>query len=288
MEFDLTTDQIKSFDNDGYIILRKWIPTEFLSLLCQASSEAINNGLRNFQLANTSGYIATITNSKKQFVTRVNDLFIVGDPIFLQLLGCPQIVNVATALCGNDRISTYESLLVKNKGDDQAIGWHRDMGHDRHDRVITLGVYLDATRKNKGGLRIIPKSQSSSKDVCTLVNEWDQGCLEIAEIEMDPGDVLVHDVMVLHSSEPITKQKYRRTIYFEFRSQTQAQTNPGFTREWIELRHQLLELAQRRWRKHHYQTFGNDEWSKEERQLMDKLYAVNTQIEPGHYCFPHR
>ncbi len=104
---------------------------------------------------------------------------------------------------------------------------------------------------------------------------------------MASGDVLVHDVMLFHSSEQITGQRHRRTIYFEFRSQTQARTNPGFTREWIELRHQLLEVAQKRWRMHHDRPFGSDDWSREERQLVDQLYAVNAQIEPGHYCFPH-
>ncbi len=128
MEFDLTSDQIDVFDSDGYLVLRKWIPAEFVSLLRGASSEAINNGLRNFEFCGASRHVATTTIGEKSFVTRVNDLLLDSYPIFMELFACPQIVNVATTLCGDDFISTYESLLVKKEGDGEIVGWHRDMG----------------------------------------------------------------------------------------------------------------------------------------------------------------
>lgn len=285
MVFKLTTSQIDAFDNDGYLVLRKWVPIDLILQLRRASSELIHHGLRNFQFDDTRQHVAAITNGEKPFITRVNDLFLYCNPVFLELLGCPQIVNVATSLGGDDRISIYESLVVKNEGDGQVIIWHRDMVHNRCDRVFTLGVYLDEARESKGALRIIPQSQSSSKDVCTLEGEWKQGRLEAKEIEMDPGDVLVHDVMAVHSSEPITEQGCRRTVYFEFRSPVNARTNHGFTHEWIALRHQLIQIAQRRWQRHHDRPSDSDEWSKDERQFIDQLYAIKAQIEPGHYCF---
>lgn len=283
----LTIDQIKTFDNDGYLVLRKWIPADMVSQLRHATSEAITRQLHHFQAGSSNQHAAVITKGKKSFVTRINDLFLDHSLSFSELLGCPQILNVAKALSGDDCISTYESLLVKNEGDGQAINWHRDMEHNRSDRVITVGVYLDEARKDKGALRIIPKSQLSSKDICKFEDGWQQGYLEAVEIEMDPGDVLVHDVMAVHSSEPITKQEYRRTIYFEFRSKAQAQTNQGFTSEWIELRSQLLEIAHKRWKMNHEQLSDSDKWSKKERQLIEQLYRTKAQIEPGHYCFRH-
>lgn len=287
MAFDLTIDQINSFDNDGYLLLRNWIPDELVLRLQSTTNEIIGLELTRFQKGGMPAHVAIVKRDGKTFITRINDLFLDSNPVFFELLGFPGIDDIAGALAGKECISTYESLVIKNKGDDQAIGWHRDMAHNRKGRVFTIGIYLDKSRKGRGALNVIPGSQSSSEELCIIEDDLKLGKLNSIEIEMEPGDVLIHDVMVAHSSQPVTDQDFRRVIYFEFRSIKQARTNQGFSEEWIGLRYQLSKLAQQRWQE--IQTgnvdFEQNEYSFEEKELIEKLYSIQAQIEPGHYCF---
>ncbi len=81
--------------------------------------------------------------------------------------------------------------------------------------------------------------------------------------EMEPGDVLLHDVMVAHGSERAQGNALRRTIYYEFRSAEQILSEGPWDREWIEKRMRLLPVALDAYRK----AFPNEpqyEWRADE------------------------
>lgn len=285
--FDLTSDQIEFFDTEGYLVLQNLIPGDLISRLQRASVKMISQSLQSLTINSARKHIAYITKNRTSLITRINNLFLFDLPVFLELLGCTQIVSVARSMIGEDYVSTYESIVIKNKGEDLPIGWHRDMTHNREGRVFTIGIYLDKSFKGKGALNIIPGTQSSPEELCTIEDDLRSGKLNPVEIEMELSDILIHDVMVVHSSLPVIDQDYRRVIYFEFRPITQAKTNQGFSEEWIEYRQQLNKLAQQRWQKiqDRNSNFNQKEWSLEEKELIEKLYSIQAHIEPGHYCF---
>jgi len=68
---------------------------------------------------------------------------------------------------------------------------------------------------------------------------------------MQTGDVLIHDVMVIHGSQAAQGETMRRTIYLEFRSVEQILEDGPWDSAWIERRLNLLDLALRRHRQTH-------------------------------------
>lgn len=63
------------------------------------------------------------------------------------------------------------------------------------------------------------------------------------QVELEPGDVLVHDVMVVHGSEPVQDNPLRRTIYYEFRPAEQILTEGPWDRAWVDARMRLMPVA---------------------------------------------
>lgn len=174
---------------------------------------------------------------------RVNYLHNKGQSASLELLGSPQVLGVAESLCGPNFVPTYESMVFKQKGDGEQIPWHQDAVHSRRYRIFNFDLYLDASLVGAGALRVIPGSQRQVHDACSVreVHGWNApGAIDV---EMQPGDVLLHDVMILHGSERTEGKSLRRTIYYEFRSAEQILAEGPWDTAWIEKRMRLLPVA---------------------------------------------
>ncbi|MES4792829.1 MAG: hypothetical protein C4321_07405, partial [Chloroflexota bacterium] len=61
--------------------------------------------------------------------------------------------------------------------------------------------------------------------------------------EMEPGDILLHDIMVLHGSDVNRAPSLRRVIYYEFRNAWQILSEGPWDREWITQRLRMLQQA---------------------------------------------
>jgi hypothetical protein len=91
---------------------------------------------------------------------------------------------------------------------------------------------------------VIPGSQRVQADVCRLRDEHGWEPDEVVIAEMEPGDVLIHDVMVVHGSPPTTGGTLRRTLYLEFRAAEQILTEGPWDRHWVDSRLRLIPVAQ--------------------------------------------
>ena len=152
----------------------------------------------------------------------------------LELLGSPAVLGIAESLGGPNFVPTYESLVFKDAGDGAAIDWHQDAVHPRTHRIFNIDVYLDASRAGEGALCASHRSHLAPVDVCQLQEEYGWDAPGVIQVELEPGDVLVHDVMVVHGSEAVRGNRLRRTIYYEFRSAPQiAAEGPGTPSGWI-------------------------------------------------------
>lgn len=238
----LSAEQVSFFDENGYLILRNRIPADLLTKLRAAGAAWIAHGIdcdgdpdaRDVQFADRpSGRV----------MFRVDYLHDKGEPCSLELLGCPEILGIAESLAGPDFVPTYESMVFKNTGDGAPINWHQDAVHPRTARIFNVDIYLDDSIAGAGALRVVPGSNKAPVDICALetASGWDvPGAIEV---EMAPGDVLVHDVMLVHGSPPVHGNKLRRTIYYEFRAADQIAAEGPWDADWVERRMRLLPLA---------------------------------------------
>ena len=60
---------------------------------------------------------------------------------------------------------------------------------------------------------------------------------------MKPGDVLIHDIMVLHGSTQNLSQTLRRVIYYEFRAASHIRSAGWWDDAWINKRLDFLQCA---------------------------------------------
>lgn len=239
----LDDDQIRFFDDQGYLILRNRIPAGILSRLQAAATRMIERGRSAAPDDPSASDYGFAERDSGRVMFRVDYLHAKGEPTTLELLGSPAVLGIAESLAGSDFVPTYESLVFKDAGDGAAINWHQDAVHPRRHRIFNIDIYLDESRAGEGALRVAPGSQKQRVDICDLQGRYGWNAPGVIHAEMQPGDVLVHDVMVVHGSEAVVGNRLRRTIYYEFRPAKQILTEGPWDREWVDQRLRLMPLA---------------------------------------------
>lgn len=241
--YHLSADQIRFFDQNGYLVLRNWIPHDLLSRLQAAARRWIEDGSRANVLADADDYnFADRPDGKRLF--RVNYLHNKGERASLELLGSPQVLAVAESLCGSNFVPTYESLVFKQAGDGEKIPWHQDAVQPTQNfRIFNYDLYLDPSLKGAGALRVIPGTHIERQDICAMTDAYGWDHPGAIEVEMQPGDVLLHNVMVVHGSPRVEGKGLRRTIYYEFRPAEEIVQDGPWDRAWIDRRLRLVPLG---------------------------------------------
>lgn len=289
-DYHLTADEIAQFDAQGYLVLRDRIPAPLLARLQQAADGWIAEGRRADESHPAASDYQWAVRGGERRLFRIDYLHGKGDPTSLELLGSPAVLGIAESLAGPDVVPTYESLVFKDEGDGAAIDWHQDAVHPRTSRIFNIDVYLDPSRAGEGALRVAPGSHLAPVDVCQLQEEFGWDAPGVIQVELEPGDVLVHDVMVVHGSEAVTGNRLRRTIYYEFRAAEQIAAEGPWDSEWVDRRLRLLPLALRR---HDAANPGAEQFawniSSALRPIMsddheDELRIAHLVHSPGSYC----
>lgn len=244
-QYHLTDEQIQFYDEQGYLILRNWIPQPLLQRLQAAGQAWINQGLNTQSHDPMYEDYAFAQRDNGRVMFRVNYLHNKGEAASLELLGSPYVLGVAESLCGPNFVPTYESMVFKQAGDGEAIPWHQDAVQPRNHRIFNFDLYLDASRIGAGALRVIPKTQQRKHDVCALAEQYGWDHPDAIDVEMEPGDVLLHDIMVVHGSARVAGNALRRTLYYEFRPAEEILEDGPWDRDWIDRRLRLIPLGLR-------------------------------------------
>ncbi|MGS0685337.1 phytanoyl-CoA dioxygenase family protein [Nakamurella sp. GG22] len=237
----LTDAQVEQFDRDGYLVLRNRINPDLLHRLQDAAVDWVEQGHRAAPGAAGDWLFADRPSGRVMY--RVDYIHAKGRPESLELLGSPEVLGIAESLAGHNFVPTYESMVFKSAGDGAPIPWHQDAVHPRNFRLFNVDVYLDASRRGKGALFVVPGSQRSRTDACGLAETHGWDLPGAIEVEMQPGDVLVHDDMIVHGSPPAIGNALRRTIYFEFRAAEHILSEGPWTPEWMDARLRLIPAA---------------------------------------------
>ena len=246
--YHLTPEQIQFFDANGYLLLRQWIPQQLLARVRAAADAWIEHGLRATPDDPVFDDFRWKTGPNGPVFFWVGYVHNMGQAASLELLGSPQVLAVAESMCGPNFVPTYESMVFKMAGEGAPIHWHQDACHPRRYRIYNFDLYLDASRAGAGALRVVPRSQQGRVDICQLEDNHGWNPPGVIEVEMEPGDVLLHDVMVVHGSEPVVGKALRRTVYYEFRPAEEILEDGPWDRDWIDQRLRLVPVGLRRYR----------------------------------------
>jgi ectoine hydroxylase-related dioxygenase (phytanoyl-CoA dioxygenase family) len=239
----LTDEQVKSFDEQGFLVLRNRIPKGMLTRLQEAADYWIATGKHSRETGQTGDDYRFADRGGGEVMFRVDYLHDKEQPASLELLGSPEILGIADSLAGKNFVPTYEAMVFKDTGNGAPIEWHQDATHPRRYRIFNIDIYLDEALPGQGALRVVPGSQVGKVDMCGLKDQYSWRVPGSLEVQMGPGDVLVHDVMLVHGSEPTLGNALRRTIYYEFRPAEQILDEGPWDRSWVDKRLRMLPLA---------------------------------------------
>ena len=190
--------------------------------------------------------------------------------------------------CGPDFFLIQEFAVIKMLGDNLPVLWHQDMLHKRTGQCFTMGIYLDDADADDGALRIVPKSHISGKPICAAKDD------PPVEAPMKAGDILIHDMMLAHSSGLMKHNPIRRVLYFEFLSVSHVRNESIYSEELLVNRMQLLQIAIDFYREQHP---ANEHfyWSnplgvsrmqdKTMKEELEEIYKNEVHAKPSTYCF---
>jgi ectoine hydroxylase-related dioxygenase (phytanoyl-CoA dioxygenase family) len=178
----------------------------------------------------------------KTFLNRLLHFHLHAGVESLAILGCPQLLAPIESLCGEQFITTVDMLVIKHKENDAKIPWHQDLIYPSNQyRVATAGIYLDDSYQAQDALKLIASTSSSKQDICAIERNPPTS---IIEVPAKAGDILIHNPMMVHSSNNITGQSTRRTLYYEFRPLEQLKNQNAWQQPLLDQRLNLMKTAQ--------------------------------------------
>lgn len=273
----LTPDQRETFISMGYLRLPQVLSPNILEELRRATRRLCAQG-KDLPEA------AVIQNDRSEdCVIGIEKIAALSEPLFREILGSPLLLSLAQSICGDDFFPVQDFIVIKSAGDGNTVNWHQDILTRPLGKAVMIGFYLDPADDQNGALRVIPGSHRSGLPICELEK------MDYTAISMEAGDILVHDLMLAHSSGALSTREQRRVVYFEFMSAQQAIEEGIYPEPFVTTRRELLTLAATCFSEAHQTNSaqapqpGTETTNAEVR--IRELYALNRKRHVANYCF---
>jgi ectoine hydroxylase-related dioxygenase (phytanoyl-CoA dioxygenase family) len=222
----ISDEEARFFLDNGYLILRQVlrgeelerVQSEMLALTERGSAEVVPDPDFLYGEGHRSG---------RPVLKRIEYVVDKSD-VMKALLGHPFILRSVEKLMGRDLIPTWDSMVLKLPGEGIIVPWHRDAGTAQvgDKPIFNVDFYLDEADLNTC-VWVIPGSHlwsadeanawiAAHKETCTTLEDF-QATGAVPAL-MQPGDVMFHNILVLHGSPHNAGEKLRRVVYYEFRT----------------------------------------------------------------------
>jgi len=166
------------------------------------------------------------------------------------LLGHPFILRSVEKLQGQSFIPTWDSMVFKLEGAGAAVSWHRDAGPEQlldERPIFNVGFYLDPSDLTNCLWGLPGSHRWDEEEARTRLGELRRdgfGTEGATPLPMEAGDVILHNILVLHGSPPARSQ-LRRILYYEFRPIEVELALGPHTPEYAPLKQRILLAAMR-------------------------------------------
>jgi ectoine hydroxylase-related dioxygenase (phytanoyl-CoA dioxygenase family) len=237
----ITEEQARFFLNNGYLVIRNVLSVDELRLLREQTQGIVDKGIVGESV--DEDYLYRVRSEGERVYWRTE--FVVDKlDATKALLGHPFILKSVEKLQGNNFIPTWDSLVVKIPNQAASVPWHRDAedpeGCVDPRPIFNVDFYLDDADE-KSCLWVIPGSngwdKGSARERCERPGFGFDGAIPVP---LRAGDVIFHDIQLLHGSPEGDGNAQRRTIYYEFRpGEIEVEYGPH-TLEYLTLKQRLL------------------------------------------------
>ena len=150
---------------------------------------------------------------------------LVTDPFMHRLVSDERLVDIVAQFLGANIAMWAAHYIAKPPEHGQKVLWHQDGSYWPLEPMEVTTIWLAATESTRanGCLRVLPGTQNNRLlsrremiDVPDGKNVLESGIhpsqiddSHVIDIELNPGDVSVHNPRIIHSSEPNTSDKWR-------------------------------------------------------------------------------
>jgi hypothetical protein len=237
----ITDREIKFFDENGYVIVPGVLHGEELANFRAESKRLID------EVASGGPADKMCRRGPEGIPYYLTYLHANPNDFSLRLLAHPFIGDLLTRMVGPDFIPCYESLVFKLPGRGSSVPWHRDGNPVVGDeRIFNIDIYPDRSTVANSCVWVVPGSHLWEKeraDEMVARGRLDFHLPDAVPAEVEPGDVLLHHVKVLHGSTVNTSPELRRVVYFDNRAVSWNRKYRWWTDELMRLRCKLYQYA---------------------------------------------
>ena len=237
----ITEAEIASFDEHGYVICRGVLAEDELEH-CRSESyrlidEILGGGLPDMRCSRGPEGVPYY----------LNYLHANANSFSLRLLAHPFVGDALNRMVGPDFVPCWESLVFKLPSSGSSVPWHRDdKSVDGDERVFNIDFYFDKSNSGNGGLWVVPGSHLLPAEEANALIERGRRDFKLPgaiPTEVEPGDVILHHVKVLHGSEVKESDELRRVVYFDSRAASRNRKYRWFAEDVMRERCRMYQFA---------------------------------------------
>ena len=215
----LSKDEIKRYQHEGWVLPTWRLPPDRVAGMRDALDELLrrNPGVRPEKLVSAH-------------VDGDNGEGVQGVAAFLDLARDPDIVDLVSGVIGDDVLLWGCHVFCKPAEEGYETPWHQD-GHYWPIRPLancTVWVALEPSHRGNGCLRVIPGSHRDQqlhphlhedRDDLTLQQRLAEGAFDesqAVDIELEPGQMSLHDVYMIHGARANTGLQRRTGVALRY------------------------------------------------------------------------
>jgi ectoine hydroxylase-related dioxygenase (phytanoyl-CoA dioxygenase family) len=280
---------VSSYDRNGFLIVKGVIGQNELDQLRIDTAELMVNA--QAQMDRDSDYMFAPGHLTGKPVLRRVEFVIDKSQACKVLLGHPFILRSVEKLMGRDFFPTWDAMVLKAPGEGIIVPWHRDAGTEfvGDKPIFNVDFYLDEATLDTC-LWVIPGSHKWDTDRATReieqLNRGGFGTSGAIPVPMQSGDVIFHDILVLHGS-PASTGNLRRVLYYEFRTAHVEEHIGPHTNQYIPLKQKVL-LKCLDWRQKHHSLSQTESPFHYAPPSPYNTVKLEPGEEIGTYRYPHR
>ncbi|MBT6441623.1 MAG: phytanoyl-CoA dioxygenase family protein [Alphaproteobacteria bacterium] len=210
----ITQAQREFYFENGYLVLEKFIPDEWLERLWTVTNRFIDES-RSLTGSNEKFDVEAGHTAENPRLRRLTQP-VEHDPVYWEFACKSPLTDLAEDLLGPDLLFHHAKLNFKWSGGGEEVKWHQDIPFWPHtnDSVMTMGLYLEDVYDVMGPLGVIPGShRGETYDHYNSNDEWVGALSDADHAKADPeknavylpgpaGSVTVHHCRTLHGSRP--------------------------------------------------------------------------------------
>ena len=237
----ITPEQVQFFLDNGFLVVRNVLSGAELVTIQEAMTELINKAPEH--QGDPDYLYGKGEQTGEAILRRIEYVIDKHDPM-KALMGHSFILRSIELLQGPNFIPTWDSMVIKMPNEGISVPWHRDAAMPDTDEplkpIFNVDFYLDNSDL-KSCVWVIPGSNNwSAEDATARIAEPGFKTDDAIPVPLNAGDVIFHNILVLHGSPAGCGNALRRTVYYEFRpGEIELKYGPH-NAEYLHLKQQLL------------------------------------------------